>query len=160
MIKIEPASKLKPEDVLDLADNMRAAEADEVWASNGWTPLEALTQSLKNSVHTLSIWNCVGSHRRIVGICGLVVRQFLADKALVWMLTSNEIDGCSAREYLKFSKIIIGVWLERFGTLYNFVDARHIKSIRWIKACGGHIFEPSKYGYEGKPFHYFEYRRV
>jgi len=47
---------------------------------------------------------------------------------------------------------------EKFSLLYNYVDARNVKSIKWLRWLGFQLDEPAPYGVRGLPFHRFELR--
>jgi hypothetical protein len=47
-------------------------------------------------------------------------------------------------------------WASRYDQLFNYVDARNLRSIAWLQHIGFQVFEPQPYGLEGLPFHRFE----
>lgn len=137
-------------DIAMMKDSMRKEEIDEVWASYHFTPFQALS----NSFYLSSESYTVVFRGLPVAMFGLVPDKNKEGCALVWLLTSTEVEKIWIR-FLKLSRKVIEGLRESYPVLYNYVDSRYEKSIKWIKWCGGEVFAPEAYGIEKLPFNYF-----
>lgn len=135
---------------IDNFKSMREADKAEIWAEGHFDPKFALTSSIQNSSVSLTFLH----NGAIVGMFGVSPDSMLATRAKVWMLTSEEIYNVKIC-FLKCSRWIIDKFLSLYPTLWNFVDARHEESIRWLRWVGAKIFDSVPYGIEKIPFHYF-----
>lgn len=137
-----------------IADNMRQEDIDEVWASDHYTPLEALMAGWKQSdysvIITINDEPCV--------MIGLVSRGLLSDKGIPWMLGTE-----GALKYKKkfFTLVppIIKDMLILCKYLYNYVHTENKVSIKWLKWIGFTLCDPEPYGREKALFHKFYLER-
>lgn len=146
--------KAKVEDIAIIAENMRQADKDEVWASDNLTPQEALQRSFDNS----TLCYTVEVEGKPEGMFGAVPTSIINKEACVWLLVSE--DFCMIRhKFLRYSKKFIQVMLDHYSKLYNYVSVKNTFSIKWLKFCGA-IFEEAKpYGKEGQDFQYFYFEK-
>lgn len=144
----------KKRDIEKLKFSMRKAEIDEVMASHGHTPEQALLYCFNSSTEKLTFL----FKGEVVGMFGVSPSNLLSESASIWLLTSNSISKMWVR-FLKLSKGFIKSILRRYPLLFNYVDKRHVASVSWLKWCGADIHEAKPYGKMGLPFHYFEFRR-
>lgn len=140
-------------DIAYLKNRLRQGDIDEIWASNNLTPVEALTYSYYLSRVCLTVVKEVP-----VGMFGIVPDPDNQEKALIWMLGSTDLDKV-ARYVIKNTKEFIEGFLESYSTLYNHVDIRNKKAIKWLKYLGAEIEEAAPYGKEGLLFHLFYFKR-
>lgn len=145
----------KIEDCRELAENMRQAEIDEVMTSGAKSAYQAVKSSFDLSSFSTSLFY----KDKIVLMFGVVPVNFLGSKAKVWMLTSNEIGNINVKTFLKASKYWINRLLLIYPTLYNFVDARHTKSVKWLEVCGAYIDFENPVKCNEVAFYYFELKR-
>ncbi len=143
----------KRRDIEKLKLSMRKEEIDEVMASHGHTPEEALLFCFNSSTERLTFLY----KGEVMGMFGISTSCLLSDSASIWLLTSESINKMWIR-FLKLSRGFIKSILTRYSVLYNYVDKRHSISISWLKWCGADIQEAKPYGKMGLPFHYFEFR--
>jgi hypothetical protein len=138
------------EHVDHVADTMRQADVDEVWASNNVTPRQALEQGVaaSKSCTTMLIDGvaCV--------IFGLVVTDFLSGRGCPWMLASRDIMR-HKRMLLKESPPILAEMMRECDYLSNYVHGKNTSSIRWLRWLGFTFDDPSPHGANGELFHYF-----
>lgn len=146
-----PASK---DDIPFLAMHSRTADVDELLASAGATPTEAMEQGLEHSVQT---WTGL-----IDGVpcCmfGVAKVDWSDEIAACWMVGTDAVDR-HPMAFLRGSRMAFAEMLKLYPTLCNYVDARHSKAIQWLSWLGAEIREAQAYGVAGLPFHYFEIRR-
>lgn len=140
------------EDVKQLSNKLRQTDIDEVWASHRKKPEEALIDGLKVSVMCLTIKN----NGRPVGMFGINPETMLGDTAIVWFLSSDDIERIKTR-FLRRGKAFIGMFLNHYSKLWNLVDERNKKSIEWLKFLGASF---GKYvTINGEKFIYFSFER-
>lgn len=132
---------------------MRKADRDEVFASSGKSPRDALKYSLaKSSVAWTGLIN--GRPEVMFGVGDINV---LAGVGAPWLLGTDVIED-HAPAFLRGSVKWKNQLLLRYSTLRNFVDARNTASLRWLKWLGFTIFDPVEM--RGHSFHLFELRSV
>ncbi len=141
------------EDIKHLKENLRQSDVDEVWASHHYKPEEALARCLEDSMMSLTIQN-----GQPIGMFGITPVSILSDKAVIWMLGTDGIDKIKTRFLLNNTKFI-KMFHEWYPLLFNYVDVRNKKSIKWLKFLGAAIGKPEPYGIEGKPFQRFEFKK-
>lgn len=134
-----------------LAPRLRKADINEVAAASLLTPLEALEQGVK---HSLVSWTCTIDDE-IVCMLGVTPVSILNGIGCPWLLGSDLIDK-HAGAFIKTSAAYIPRMLEAFPHLFNLVDARNKKSIRWLKRAGFLVHEPIPHGPHNMLFHPFE----
>lgn len=131
----------------ELAPRMREADRLECLASTGHDPLGALLLSLD-----LSRVACVALFDGEVGALFGVADGVQPQTGIVWMLTSDVVDE-HWREFARRTRCELDVLNTQWQHLYNFVDARHTKALRWARWAGFGIGPPVAFGVAGLPFH-------
>jgi Type II secretory pathway, pullulanase PulA and related glycosidases len=147
-IEIVPARALH---IRTIAKRMRQADRDEVLASSGKTPLEALRYSMRKSAFSWAVL-VNGRPEVMFGVCNMSV---LTDTGIPWLLGTDAID----RHYVAFLRQSAGCLAQlsaRYPILRNFVDDRNVVSIRWLRWLGFTISEPVHLN--GHDFRMFELR--
>ena len=148
--------KAETADARVLASQLRIEDVREVWASHHLTPCGALDLSIRSSAlaYTVEMW---GQPEICFGVAPATV---LSSSAVPWMLASDRIRAPELRTaLLRFSRPLIGAFLERWSPLVNYVDARNAVSLRWLRWCGFSVDPPAPYGAEGLPFRRVELKR-
>lgn len=125
-----------------IAENMRQADIDEVSASSGMDPHEALMVSFRLSSHA---WVFTGQGGGAIGVFGVVPHSHLPDVGIVWMLGTDDIKT-EALGIARRTRPYIREMNEAYGLLWNYVDARNETSIRWLKWGGFRLLEPHRFG--------------
>ena len=132
---------------------MRQADVDEVWASAQVMPDMALRLSLNASGGNAQTAIIDGLPAAMLGV-GLRCVEY----GRPWMLSTSVVDRYPGL-MLRHSPCIVAQWSATFPVLINFVDARNLRSIRWLDWLG-FTFDPAlPWGALGLPFHRFEKRR-
>ncbi len=144
-----------PEHVEDVAGRLREADRLEVYAATGRDPDEALRDAWKNSLHRWSIiW--MGE---IIGLFGLSSLSLMGSTGVPWLLGTDRMREIKLT-FVKQSVHFVSAMLEIYPVLMNWVDARNTLSIRWLKWLGFRMDNaPQPYGFEQRPFYFFEKRR-
>ena len=137
-----------------IADDMRQADADEVWASNRHSPTEALLSgwelSEKSVIVTVNDEPCV--------MIGLVIRDILSGAGVPWLLgTENALKY--KRYFLTQVPDVINEMLTICPILFNYVHSKNKISIKWLDRIGFIIDEPMPYGVDNELFHKFHLER-
>jgi hypothetical protein len=132
-----------------LKDKLKSSDVDEIWASHHYTPEQGLREALEKSIFALTIQN-----GNPIAMFGIVPDSILGNSASVWFLSSTDLYKIRKR-FLRNNKKFIKLMQEFYPTLYNYVDARNVKTIEWLKFCGAKFSEPKPYGVEGKDFRHF-----
>lgn len=147
-VEVVPA---RPEHIRTIARRMRQADRDEVMASGGFTPGQALAKSLRKSSMA---WTVLidGQPEVMFGVGDL---NILAGVGAAWLLGTDAVE----RHYISFlrgSKEWRGKLLGRYTVLRNFVDVRNTVSIRWLQWLGAEFSDPIEL--RGSAFRMFELR--
>lgn len=133
-----------------LAPLMREQDKDEVMASGGLTPLEALVLSVNSTESDMrwtilmdgvpaAMWGTAPSQSSAVG--------------QVWLLASPTIYKLGRRRFYAESAAYVSRMLERFATIANYVDVRNTVSMRWLENLGFHCLQIApEFGFERRPF--------
>lgn len=140
-----------PGDAEDLAPRLRQADVDEVTAASGRPPLEVLQVSVSLSTHS---W-AVEINDELACLMGVTPVSILSGIGCPWLLGSDEVPR-HAGAFIKQTLIYIPLMLDAYPHLFNLVDARNTKAIRWLKRAGFNVMPPVPYGKSDMPFHPFE----
>ena len=137
-------------DALELAPKIRKGDREEIQASGNISPLKALVVPFTQD--RAKIYSVIGTESE--GVIGMFGVASCADPeyGVAWMLSSEKLFK-HTKQFIKECP----QWIEEMGKgynyLYNFVDKRNWKSMKWLQYLG---FEPSteieKYGYGKMPF--------
>lgn len=141
-------------DIEQMKDKMRKSDRDEVWASHHHTPEEALSMGFRYSRICLTLLH----KGKPVAMFGAAAIPDVEGLGSIWLLGTDELSRCQTA-FLKLSKLFVGVLLNDYQTLYNYIDVRNTTTKRWLEWCGANFKDVQTYGIEGRPFQYFEFRR-
>lgn len=138
-----------------IARNMRQCDRQEIWAASHELPHESLEQALSASPYAQTAM--------LDGVpCamyGVAVANFMDDIGAPWMLATDDLEVWSLW-FLKRSIRVIREMLDCCPHLFNYVDARNVTSIKWLKWLKFNVSEePEVWGQECLPFHRFELKR-
>lgn len=141
-----------PADVAALVADMRPADRLELEASHGADPQKAVQRAV--DISTIS-W-AVEAGGALIMLGGVAPVSMLGGVGSPWMLGTNLLDrspGALTRVGVQYLQVVKGLYPE----LENYVDARNVKSIRWLRRLGFKISPaPIPYGPQGLPFYRFE----
>tara|TARA_B110000503_G_scaffold17003_1_gene24518 strand:+ start:3231 stop:3710 length:480 start_codon:yes stop_codon:yes gene_type:complete len=137
-------------DALELAPKIRKSDREEIRASNNSSPLKALVSAFTIDKHrTYSVIRT--EDNAVIGMFGSVPCAE-PDYGVAWMLSSEDLFK-HTKQFIKECPH----WINEMGVgykyLYNFVDKRNWKSLKWLQYLK---FEPKTeigdYGFEKIPF--------
>lgn len=145
--RLTPAT---PEDAEFIAAHARQSDIDELLAVANVTPLECLLNGLKISPQAYTGW--IDGER--VCMFGVSSISILTSLGAPWMVGTDAIDR-HAFAFIKGSRATTRPLFAQWERLYNLVDARNTRAIRWLRFLGFTIEEAIPYGVENLPFHPF-----
>jgi hypothetical protein len=144
---------LLPGDIQHIAANLRAADREELMASHGeCEPLDAISKAVLMSSH---FWTLADYEP--LAVFGVTPLSLMGGSGAPWLLGTGRV--FTARSALvRDGRRYVQRMLAVYPHLYNYVDARNTRSVRWLARLGFHIHAPAPYGVAGLPFHRFEMR--
>lgn len=140
------------QDVIALGETMREADQLEVRALTGKDPRQALLESFAQSLapqvlyvddEVIAMWGVAEMEGTLLG-----GGEFAG---MVWMLTSEAIER-HKRTFLETALEIFPTLFKQKKVLYNAIDIRHEKAMRWGKRMGFQFQKPHPMGVEGRDF--------
>ncbi len=140
--------------VRHIARNLRQHDVQELQAVHG--PELDLQDCLRTAV--LASEEChvlTTRHGEPVALFGLAPVSLLGGQGCPWLLGTDTFMA-HPRDIVVLGKRKVLEWSQRYDQLFNYVDARNLRSIAWLQHIGFQVFEPRPYGLEGLPFHRFE----
>ncbi len=144
----------RPGDVLALVADMRPADYDEVAASSAQTVLASVEHGLAVSAHRWAV--DIDGQLALLG--GVRTVSLLEGVGSPWLLGTRRVErfpGALTKLGIQYSDVS----LRAFPYLFNYVDARNVKAIRWLRRIGFTMGdEPVPYGPQNMPFYRFEMR--
>jgi hypothetical protein len=136
-----------------IASRMREADALEAWAIARFKPREALEYSLAKS---LQAWTWMQNGEPAC-MWGVDADSILGPVGHPWLLTTSLVDRYPIT-FLRGSLNALKRMQSVFPELTNWVDARHVVCVRWLRWLGFAIEAPVPLGPFGLPFHRFTLR--
>jgi hypothetical protein len=134
-----------------VADKMRQADRDEVFAMSGRTPVQAMDYSLARSDYAMA-GLVDGEPICLFGVGSL---SLLCSVGVPWLLGTDYVEK-HYRVFAKNSKAVLANMSGRYSRLINAVDDRNELSKRWLAWLGFKIGEPKIMGVSKLPFRIFE----
>lgn len=137
------APRLRPEDLLE----MQAATAED--------PELALERAIRESVLAFA-WIVEGRVACLFGIA-LGTHSVIGGAAHPWLM-STALVAQHRYAFLRRYRPYLARFANVYPVLYNYVDARYAKSVRWLRWMGFTLHPAEPYGRLGLPHHRFELR--
>lgn len=133
----------------EISANARKEDIDELWASNMITPNTALSFGYRTSTTFVLM---AGD----TPLCafGITPYSALGSFGAPWMIGTNDLERHAVPFIRKCRRDLKGYFAE-WNRLFNFVDARNTKAIRWLKWLGFTILPVESHGPFKMPFHPF-----
>ena len=138
-------------DIETIVADMRDADRDELDASGALPHVTMLARSLAFSVNP---GVAMGEHGKVVAIFGLAPLALMGDTAAPWMIGTTGLTK-HPTSMVKAAARYFTQSQQQYPKLLNYVDARNVLSVRWLKRMGFEIDDPAPYGPFGFLFHRF-----
>jgi len=137
-------------DELQLAPINRIADREEIRASNGQAPLEALVVPFtfkKGRNYTI-----IGTvNEGVMGMFGVAPTKD-SEYGVAWLLSSEDLFK-HTKQFIKECPYWVSQMSEGYTYIYNWVDRRNWKSLKWLQFLGFEAKEEMKqYGVGKLPF--------
>ena len=137
------------EDIKYLALRLRYEDKQEIIASTGLKPYEAL---LKGYLENVIVFTIVNTKNKPVGIFG--VNDCGNGLGAIWLVATNDLSTVQI-SFLRQCREVVKVFNNKYKILWNFVDCRNSLHIKWLKWCGFQFINKKQYGVLQKPFYEF-----
>ena len=145
--------KSTPNDIVEVAENMRQEDIEECFAHSGSSPVQSLFECFFTSNPCMTM---ISRHGNPMGMWGIIKQPNKSGQ--VWMLGCKNMleDSRDKREFLRQSRIELKKLHKEFPVLFNYIDARNTVHLRWLTFMGFTIIRKHEtFGYEGRPFYEF-----
>lgn len=137
-----------PEHALQLVSRLRKGDLDEIKASSGLDPEDALLLSVATSPRS---WAWVHDGE-VIALFGVGAAYGRPGVGVPWLLGSPEVEKHKIY-FVRNSRRHIAEMLKVFPYLENHVDCRNTPSIQWLAWCGFALAEVVPfYGAQRLPF--------
>lgn len=146
--QIVPATQ---EHVMSMLPNVRQADRDEVLASSGLPMDQVLGKCV--SLSQMAWAGLVDSE--VACLFGVRGQSMLSLVGVPWLIGTDLIEA-HAKPFLRRNRKMVGVMLDRYPHLVNFVDVRNTKAKQWLEWLGFTLYEPIPHGAYQMPFHPFD----
>lgn len=90
-----------------------------------------------------------------VAVVGVAPVSLLGGQGSPWALGTERVDDFP-REVVRLGRVMVARWAAQYDQLFNYVDTRNTRSIRWLRGLGFVMAPAAPYGRAGLPFHRFE----
>jgi len=137
-------------DALQLAPKMRKADREEILASHGKTPLESLVVPF--TYEKARSYTIIGTAKEgVIGMFGVSPTKD-PEYGIAWLL-SSEILFKHTKQFIKECPYWVSKMSQGYTYIYNWVDRRNWKSLKWLQYLGFEAKEEIKQFGVGKlPF--------
>ena len=137
-------------DAIQLAPKMRIADREEIRASNGSSPLEALV--IPFTYEKSRSYTIIGTAKEgVIGMFGVAPTKD-PEYGIAWLLSSEDLFKQTKR-FIKECPYWVSQMSEGYTYIYNWVDRRNWKSLKWLQFLGFEAKEEIKqYGVGKLPF--------
>lgn len=99
-------------------------------------------QRTLNHYLTFSSTLCIGTNEdRLICAWGLIPPSLMAEEALLWMYSTDEIDN-NQFLFVRNSQRAIENALKEFSVIKGYTDPASSRSVRWLKWLGAEFGEP------------------
>lgn len=132
-----------------ISTHLRKEDFDEVYAIKGDSPHYDVLRSWDLSAVRWMIFNKKALPAAVLGV--ITVNNY-SDIGVPWFLGTDRMDNMK-KFFITASRPVIKTMSSGYSTLINYVDARYIKTLRWLEWLGFVIEKPEPYGKLGLPFH-------
>jgi len=136
------------DDVVQMAPRLRQADKDEVWASGGYLPEDALRASYSSSQPCFAFRGPSGP-QALFGIAPIS-----GNVGAIWLLGTDAIDT-NPITFLRWSRRFLPFLIQPYDMVCNLVYAGNTVHIKWLRWLGFVFLREVKHGPEHLPFYEF-----
>ena len=145
--QIVPATQAHIEEIIP---RVRQADIDEFLATNGWSPRRVLEYGFNASTFC-----CAGMiNGRVVTIFGVAPGSMIGGVGIPWLVGTDDLEKYQ-RTFLRRCRHVVGVMLEVYPRLENYVDSRNHVAKAWLHWLGFRLDDAAPFGLHNMPFHHF-----
>lgn len=128
-----------PGDLEIVADNIREADAREIWRSTGQSPLPALEFAVEASCRA----GLVVIDNQVAAVCGIVRHSLLSGSGSPWAITTKIVNRYAKSLVRASRKVLYDILRpECPGRLVVEVDAEYRAAHRWLAWLGFELAPP------------------
>ena len=141
-----------------LARTIRPADAEEILASSGLPPYDAIYESMKMCKNSCALF----LHGELAAIFGVVRAHSEREGGvfgIVWAITATPVDK-HPKDFWRASQALVAEYHKEYGMLANMVDARYSAALRWLARLGFTIHPTQPHGPNKMPFHRAQLARI
>jgi len=138
-----------------IADSVRDSDREELHAIACVSSLDGLRLSLESS----SVAWTGSINGSPVCMFGVSPEGVLPGVGVPWLIGTDDLTSHSMA-FLRRCRPYLAEMFKEYVVLENYVDARNLTAIQWLKWLGFRLDEPRPAGPFGLPFHRFEMRRA
>lgn len=141
-------------DIIYLKDHLREEDVQEIIAMSNSNPGRELALCWSTSMlcHTMFLGD------KPIAMFGLI-EDAAGERANLFFLGTADLEK-TKKAFLKSCRVFVAAMLKIFPELYNYVDARYEKSVRWVRWLGAEVKDAVPYGANGMPFHEITFKRM
>ncbi len=140
-------------DLCLIAQHLRQADRQELAAVHGWDI--DLLGCLQTAVSASEESFVALAGDEPIAVFGVAPVSLLGGLGCPWMLGTDTLDR-HGRAIVTLSREHVARWGDRYACLFNYVDARNLRSIAWLRHTGFVVWPAAPHGLHGEPFHRFE----
>jgi len=139
-------------DYESLALRMRGIDKLETRLTNGWSPADAI----RNSIQLSTKWwigTIDGVEEMAVGVAAM---PGVSGWGAPWLLSTDKfMHGATSRDFLRRSRMFVDECADGYDMLFNIISANNHDSIRWLRFAGFEINKDVPHNFKGFPFYEF-----
>jgi len=136
-----------------IAQRLRQADRQELAAMHG-AGLDLL-ECLQTAVSASEEAFVALAGDEPIAVFGVAPVCLLGGMGCPWLLGTDAMDR-RGREIVTINRQHVARWGQRYTCLFNYVDARNLRSIAWLRHTGFIVWPAEPRGLNGEPFHRFE----
>lgn len=134
----------------ELVANMRRLDRDELLAASG----EDFEATIAKSIAFSYAPGAAFDNKGLMCLFGALPARLMGDEAAPWLLGTDRLT-LHPGALNKGAQVYLATVRKQFPRLFNYVDARNLPSIRWLRRMGFEIDPPITFGIAALPFHRF-----
>lgn len=135
------------DEAMELAGRLKPDDVQEIYAASGMEPETAMRVMLENG----SRMNGAYVDGRLEVLFGANADGYQYGTAAVWMVSSDVLYR-HGKTLVVHGRRWLDLQQRKYGTLFNFVDARATRTLRWLERMGFRQQVVPSFGVHGLPF--------